>query len=106
LLRPSGGFLRYTSHEHAEIAFIGIAQPLADDAAATHDKNAVGKGTDFVKLNGNQENGLAHVAKFDQSAVNELDSANIDTARGLADDQESRIALDFARQHDLLLIAA
>jgi hypothetical protein len=106
LLRPSGGFLRYTSHEHAEVAFIGIAQPLADDSAATHDKNAIGKGTDFVKLNGNQENGLAHVAEFNQSAVNEFDSANINTTRGLSNDQQRRIALDFARQYDLLLIAA
>ena len=38
--------------------------------------------------------------------MDELDGADIDAAGRLADDEEIGIALEFARQHDLLLIAA
>ncbi len=44
--------------------------------------------------------------KRDQAAVDELDGADVDAARRLADEQHLGVALDLARQHDLLLIAA
>ncbi len=38
--------------------------------------------------------------------VDELDGADIDAARRLADDQHVRVPLHLAGQHDLLLVAA
>ena len=49
---------------------------------------------------------LAAVAHGDQLLVDELDGADIDAARRLADDQDAWILLEFAGEHDLLLVAA
>jgi len=38
--------------------------------------------------------------------VDELDGADIDPARGLADEEDFRVMLDLSRQHDFLLVAA
>ena len=42
----------------------------------------------------------------DELAVDELDRADIDAARRLADEQQLGVALDLAGEHDLLLVAA
>ena len=46
------------------------------------------------------------VAALHQLAMDELDGADIDAARRLADQQHPRLALHLARQHQLLLVAA
>ena len=61
---------------------------------------------DLVELDRDQQDRLAGVAQRDEPAVDELDGADIDAARRLADEQQLGIALDLARQHDLLLVAA
>ena len=61
---------------------------------------------DLVELDRDQQHRLAAVAHVDQPPVDELDGADIDAARRLADDQHARVLLHLARQHDLLLVAA
>ena len=61
---------------------------LADDAACEHHQDAVGQRADFIELDRDQQYRLAHVAQFDETAVNEFDGADIDAAGRLADDQQ------------------
>ena len=68
--------------------------------------DAVGEGEDFVELDRNEKQRLAGVALGDDALVDEFDRADVDAAGRLPDQQDFGIALDFARQHDLLLIAA
>ena len=48
----------------------------------------------------------ALVALLDQAAVDELDRADVEAARRLRGDQDLRVAVDLAREDDLLLVAA
>ena len=48
----------------------------------------------------------ALVALLDQAAVHELDRADVEAPRRLGGDQDARVAVDLAREHDLLLVAA
>ena len=73
--------------------------------AHEHD-DAVGKGEDLVELDRNQQQRLAGVALGDDALVDEFDRADVDAAGRLPDQEDLGIALDLARQHDLLLIAA
>ena len=61
---------------------------------------------DLVEFDRHQQHRLARVAQGDDALVDELDRADVDAARRLADQNDRGIALDLARQHDLLLIAA
>ena len=49
---------------------------------------------------------LPRVAHRDQAPVDELDRADVDAAGRLADQQQIRVVLHLARQHQLLLVAA
>ena len=48
----------------------------------------------------------ALVALLHEPAVHELDRADVEPARRLRGDQHARVAVDLAREHDLLLVAA
>src|SRR6185437_15527248 len=61
---------------------------------------------DFVELDGDQQDRLAGIAHLDDLIVNELNGADVDAARWLADDQYGGVMLHLARQNDLLLVAA
>ncbi len=93
-------------HQQAELAFGRLRPALADDAAVAHDEDAVGERADLVELDGDEQDRLAAVAHGDELAVDELDRADIDAARRLADEEHGRIVLHLAREHDLLLVAA
>ena len=79
---------------------------LAGDAAAAQHDDAIGKREDLVEFDRDQEHRLAGVALGDDALVDEFDRADVDAARRLPDEQDFRIALDLAREHDLLLVAA
>ena len=49
---------------------------------------------------------MPRVAHLDDLVVDELDGADVDAARRLADDQHVRVPLHLAGEHDLLLVAA
>lgn len=60
---------------------------LADDGAGEHDEDAIGQRADLVQLDRDQQDALALVAQRDETLVNELDGADVDAARRLADQQ-------------------
>src|SRR5690606_15735903 len=74
--------------------------------AGEHHENTVRQRAHLVQLDRNQKYSLSGISRLDNAPVDELDRADIDTARGLPDDQELRIPLDLPRHHDLLLVAA
>ncbi len=61
---------------------------------------------DLVQLDRDQQDGAALRLQLHQLGVDELDGADVDAARRLADQQDARAGVDLARQHDLLLVAA
>ena len=66
------------------------AVDLADDAAGEHHQDAVGERQDLVELDRDHQHGAARVAALHQLAMDELDGADVDAARRLADQQDLR----------------
>ena len=94
-------------HHQAELALGGgRGIGFADDVAVEHHEDAVGERADFVELDRDEEDRLPRVAHLDDLVVDELDGADVDAARRLADDQHFGIALHLAGEDDLLLVAA
>jgi hypothetical protein len=82
---------------------------LARHAAGVHDDHAVGECEDLVELRRHHQHRAAGVAHGTQAAVDELDGADVDATRGLPHQQHLRrvlAPLRFAREHELLLVAA
>ena len=61
---------------------------------------------DLLELERDEQHAAALVALLDEPAVHELDRADVEAARRLRRDQHLRVAVDLAREHDLLLVAA
>src|SRR5688572_12010606 len=99
-------FFLDAGHEQTDLALVRFRIALADDAAAAHDEDAVGKRAHLVELDGYKQDRLARVAHGEELTVDELDRADIDAARRLSDEEHGGISLELAREHDLLLIAA
>ena len=75
-------------HHQAERALVGARRrQLAHDAAAEHHQDAVGQRQDLVELDRDHQDRAARVAALQQLAMDELDGADIDAARRLADQQ-------------------
>ena len=83
-----------------------LGAALADDAAVEHHQDAVRQRADLVELDRDQQDRLAARRAWRSAAVDELDRADIDAARRLADEEHAGILLHLAREHDLLLVAA
>ena len=64
---------------------------LAGDAAVEHHEDAVGERHDLVELDRDEQDRVAGVAQRDEPAVDELDRADVDAARRLADQQHLRV---------------
>ena len=91
----------------SEILLVGrLRPPLACDLAAAHGEDAVRQVHDLVEFDRDEEDADAGIAQRDEPAVDELDRADVDAARRLADEQHLGLAFDLAREHDLLLVAA
>ena len=93
-------------HREPELFLGRRRRELADDAALVDDEDAVGEREDLLELERDEEHRAAGVALLDEAAVDELDRADVETARRLRGDQHLRIAVDLAREHHLLLVAA
>ena len=107
VLRDARRPLRDARHQQAEVLRVGLlGPPLAGDAAGAQHDDPIGERENLVELDRNQEHRLAGVALGDDAAVDEFDRADIDAARRLANQHDARLMIDFARQHQLLLIAA
>ena len=79
---------------------------LADDLALVDDEDPVREREDLLELERDQQDAAALVALLDETSVDELDRPDVETARRLRSDQHARVAVDLAREHDLLLIAS
>src|SRR5215218_3120752 len=98
---------RNTRHEQAELLFSCLpALTLSRQPSTTHDEDAIRKRHDLLELDRDEKDPFALVAHGDQLAMDELDGADVDAAGRLPDEQKLGIALDLAREHDLLRVAA
>src|SRR3954447_22448760 len=93
-------------HREAELFLGGARRELADDLPLVDDEDAVGEREDLLELERDEEHGLPCVPLLDEPPVDELDRADVEAARRLRRDQHLRVAVDLAREHDLLLVAA
>ena len=101
------GFPATGRHEDADLVLVG--RPSIhdrDDPPAVHDGDAVGQLEDLVELRRDQEGGRPGVTLGDHLAMDELDAADVQSASRLVEDEQLQVALELARDHDLLLIAA
>src|SRR5262249_38749014 len=104
--RSRGRLALAAGHREAEL-FLGRGRrELADDPARVDHEDAVGEREDLLELERDEEHGTTGVALLDEPAVNELDRADIEAARRLCGDEHPRLAVDLAREDDLLLVAA
>src|SRR5271168_466278 len=105
--RPSCRALADAGHQQAEVLGVGrLGAPLSGDAASAEHEDSVGQRENLVEFDGNQQHRLARVAQRDDAFVDEFDRADIDAARRLSHQDDGGIAVDLAREHDLLLVAA
>src|SRR5690606_2870425 len=84
----------------------GFGIDLAGDLAFANDEEAVGECRHLFEFGGDEEYRRTGIAKFDEFAVDEFDSADIDAACGLRDEQQPRLKLELASDDEFLLIAA
>src|SRR5690242_16795345 len=79
---------------------------VADDLPLVEHEHPVAQIEDFVEIERNQENAAPFVALAHKLAMDELDSADIQSARRLDREQDVGLAIELARDDQLLLIAA
>ena len=61
---------------------------------------------DLVELERDEQDCAPFVSLFHKATVDELDRADVETARRLRCDQDARVTVDLARDDDLLLVPA
>ena len=83
-----------------------VRRELTDDLALVDDEDPVGEREDLLELERDEQDAPPLVALLDEPPVDELDRADVEPARRLRGDQDARVAVDLAREHDLLLVAA
>src|SRR5690606_7511233 len=96
-----------SSHEQAELGAGYLpAQEFASDLALIQHDDAVAEVQDLVEVVREQQDSLAGVADADELAVDELDRADSPAAGRLDGKQDVWIAIQFAGDDQLLLVAA
>src|SRR3989441_174134 len=94
-------------HEQADLLPVGRpAVAHGDDLTAVHDRDAIRQLEDLVELGRHEQDRCAGVALGDRLAMDELDAADVEAARRLVEDEESRLAAELPRDNHLLLVAA
>ena len=83
-----------------------LAAELANDAPIVEPDDPIGERENFVELLGDQQHGASAIAKRRDQRMNESDAGNVDPSRRLSGDEQLRLAIEFARDDDALLIAA
>src|SRR3954452_14847194 len=106
---PTSGSCRRLSaaaqHLEADQLLRDLAFVLADDLPFVEDEDAVGEREDLVELERDQEDRPPLVALLDETPMEVLDRADVESARGLRRDQHLRVARDLSRRDHLLLVA-
>ena len=94
-------------HQQADLLLLrGPCVEDRDEPAAVHDADAVRQLEDLVKLGRDEQDGRARVPLGDDLVVDELDRADVEPACRLVGDEQRQVALELARDDQLLLIAA
>src|SRR3954447_4239492 len=108
--RPYGSrgglFAPAARHREAQLLLRCGRRELADDASLVDDEDPVRQREDLLELERHEQDRPTGVPLLDQAAVDELDRAHVEAARRLRGDQHLRVAVDLAREHDLLLVPA
>ena len=98
---------RASRHQQAELLDGRRSpRPLADDRALVHHGDPVGEREDLVEVLGDQQHADAVRRRLAQVAVHGLDRGDVEAARRRRGDEHARLALELAREHDLLQVAA
>ena len=84
---------------------VAVGAELADDLSLVDDEDAVGEREDLLQLERDEQDAATLVALLDEAPVHELDRADVEAAGRLRGDQHARVAVDLAREDDLLLVA-
>ena len=94
-------------HEDADLVPIG-RPPVDDrhDLPAIHDGDPVTQLEDLVELGRDEQHGRTRIPLLDRLAMDELDAADVEPARGLVEDEETEVAVELPGDDDLLLVAA
>ena len=99
-------FLPRAGHRDAQLVLGDARSELAHDLALVDHEDPVGEREDLLQLERDEQYRTPLVALLDEAAMDELDRTDVEAARRLGRDQHLRVAIDLAREHDLLLIAA
>src|SRR4051812_38074502 len=96
-----------TSHQQPELgAGDSSAEKLTHDPPLADDEDPIAEVHDLVEIKGDQKDATSFVTLRDQLAMNELDGPDVEPARRLHRQQRVRLAMQFARDDELLLIAS
>lgn len=87
-----GLFGRASRHHDSEDGTRGVRGDDPDDLPAVHDRDAIGKPDDLVKLGRHEQNGRSLVPLCDDAFVDEFDGPDVDAARGLVGDEKRQIS--------------
>ena len=92
----------------APTSFLSAVRPstIATICAAVHHGDPVAQLEDLVELGRDEQDGRSGVALLDRLAVDELDAADVEAARRLVEDEQLQVAVELARDDDLLLVPA
>ena len=83
-----------------------LAAELANDPPIVEPDDPIGERENFVEHSRRSAGPRRHDRERQRSAVNEGDAGDVDAARRLRGDKQLRLAIEFARDDDTLLIAA
>ena len=110
MIQPdSNRFLLHIAvHDAAHDCFLRCFLPgqFSNKAALVHDIDSITDTKDFWHLRRNNDDRFPLLCQLVDDTVNLILGADIDTTRRFIEDQDVRVCLNPARQHDLLLIAA
>src|SRR5579871_13150 len=93
-------------HGAADRLAVGGRVELRNNAAAGHDSDAVGDAEDLVEILADEHDGGTGLARVEESLVHCRAGAHVEPARRTVSDDDRRRAAQFARQDQLLGIAA
>ena len=95
-------------HQQADLALVGVRAAASSPVIVPSNITRMRSASERISSSSTETSSTALpcVAHLDQALVDELDRADVDAAGRLADQQQVRVVLQLAREHQLLLVAA
>src|SRR5260370_40869611 len=82
-----------------------VATELANDPPIVEPDDPIGERENFIERFRDQQNSASTIAKGSNQRVNKGRPGNVDPARRLGGDKQFRLAIEFARDCEALLVA-